>query len=145
MTQTPDIPPVIESDERDYRDSGVPSTVAIAGHPLHPPLVTFPIASLVLAAGSDLGYWLTSDLFWAKASFWLLGVGLLSGLAAAIVGMSDFLKIGRVRKHTAGWAHMYINVTSLVLTLINFLLRFGSRTENIVYTGLLISVVVATL
>jgi uncharacterized membrane protein len=40
---------------------------------------------------------------------------------------------------------MYINVTALVLTLINFLLRFGSRTENIVYTGLLISVVVATL
>ncbi len=145
MTQTPNIPPVIESDERDYRDSGVASTVTIAGHPLHPPLVVFPVALLVAAAGTDIGYWLTNDLFWARGSFWLLGAGLLTGIVAAVVGMSDFLKIGRVRKHTAGWAHMYTNVTALVLTLINFLLRFGSRTENIVYTGLLISVVVATL
>jgi uncharacterized membrane protein len=145
MTQTPNIPPIIESDERDYRDSGVASTVTIAGHPLHPPLVVFPVALLVAAAGTDIGYWLTNDLFWARGSFWLLGAGLLTGIVAAVVGMSDFLKIGRVRKHTAGWAHMYINVTALVLTLINFLLRFGSRTENIVYTGLLISVVVATL
>lgn len=145
MTQTPNIPPVIESDESDYRDSGVPSTVAIAGHPLHPPMVVFPVALLVAAAGSDLGYWLTRDPFWARASVWLIGAGLLTGLVAAVIGLSDFLKIGRVRKHTAGWAHMYANVTSLVLTLINLLLRLGDPVKNILFTGLLISVVVATL
>lgn len=36
MTRTPNIPPLIESDEREYQDSGVPSTVAIAGHPCIP-------------------------------------------------------------------------------------------------------------
>lgn len=145
MTQTPNIPPVIESDDRDYRDSGVPSTVAIAGHPLHPPLVVFPVALLVAAAATDIGYWITGDLFWARGSFWLIGAGLLTGIAAAIIGLMDFIRIGRVRKHTAGWAHMYANVTSLVLTAINLGLRLGAPQENILYTGLIISTVVATL
>ncbi len=64
----PNIPPAIESDDREYRDSGVTSTVAIAGHPLHPAIVLFPIAFLVGVLGSDIGYWLTTDFFWAKAS-----------------------------------------------------------------------------
>ena len=36
MSQIPSIPPFIESNDREYHDSGVQSTVAIAGHPLHP-------------------------------------------------------------------------------------------------------------
>jgi len=71
--------------------------------------------------------------------------GLITGLVAAITGLLDFIKIGRVRKHTAGWAHMYANVTALVLTAINLGLRLGDRVENVVFTGLLISVVVAAL
>ncbi|HEY9600160.1 MAG TPA: DUF2231 domain-containing protein [Allocoleopsis sp.] len=145
MTQTPNIPPVIESDERNYRDSGVPSTVAVAGHPIHPVIVTLPIAFLVGAAATDLVYWFTSDPFWARASFWLILAGLVMGILAAITGLLDFIRIGRVRKHTAGWAHMYANVTVLVLTAINLGLRLGNPAENIVFTGLIISVIIATL
>lgn len=145
MTQTPNIPPVIESEESDYRDSGVPSTVAIAGHPLHPPLVVFPVALLVAAAATDIGYWLTGDLFWARGSFWLIGAGLITGIAAAVIGLMDFIRIGRVRKHKAGWAHMYANITSLVLTAVNLGLRLGDPQENILFIGLIISTVVATL
>jgi uncharacterized membrane protein len=132
MTQTPNIPPIIESDEREYRDSGVPSTVNIAGHPLHPPMVVFPVALLVGAAATDIAYWFTKDLFWARGSFWLIVGGLLTGIVAALIGLMDFIKIGRVRKHTAGWAHMYANVTSLVLTAINLGLRLGDPTENLI-------------
>lgn len=145
MTQTPNIPPVIESEESNYRDSGVPSTVAIAGHPLHPAIVTMPIAFLVAAPAADIAYWLTGDLFWARASFWLIVAGLVTGLLAALTGLMDFMKIGRVRKHTAGWAHMYANVTALVLTAINLGLRLGNPADNILFTGLIISVLVATL
>ncbi|MCU0535817.1 MAG: DUF2231 domain-containing protein [Hydrococcus sp. Prado102] len=145
MTQTPNIPPLIESDENEYRDSGVTSTAAIAGHPLHPLLVTFPIAFLVGAFGTDLGYWLTQDIFWARASLWLLGTGFVSGIIAAITGMMDFIKIDRVRKRRAGWAHMIGNVAALLLTLVNWLLRLDNLTEPIVFTGLAISTVVATL
>jgi hypothetical protein len=42
MTQipTPSVPPFIESNEHEFHDSGVPSKVAIAKHPLHPLIVT---------------------------------------------------------------------------------------------------------
>ena len=145
MTQTPNIPPLIESDENEYRDSGVPSTVAIAGHPFHPLLVTFPIAFLSGVLATDIGYWLTGDLFWARASFWLIGAGIVTGLIAAVTGMLDFLKIDRVRQHNAGWIHMVGNVAALSFSLINFGLRWGSRTESVLPTGLILSAVVATL
>jgi uncharacterized membrane protein len=106
MTQVPNIPPFIENNDRDYHDSGVPSTVAIAGHPLHPLIVTFPIAFLSGAFGADLGYWFTHDPFWAKAALWLIGSGFIAGLVAALTGMLDFLRIDRVKKQSAGWIHM---------------------------------------
>lgn len=141
----PNIPPVIETDDREYRDTGVPSTVAIAGHPLHPLSVIFPIAFLAAALGSDFGYWLTRDFFWARASIWLIGLGLGGGVIAAAIGLSDFLKIERVRKRNAGWAHLILNVSILVLTLVNFLLRLGDAEARIVPWGLLISLIVGTL
>jgi uncharacterized membrane protein len=145
MTQIPSIPPFIESNDREYHDSGVPSTVAIAGHPLHPLIVTFPIAFLSGAAGADLGYWFTHDLFWARAAIWLIGAGFISGLVAALTGMLDFLKIDRVRKHNAGWIHMTGNITAMVLTLVNWALRWNNVEGAILPTGLIISTIVASL
>ncbi|BAY97380.1 hypothetical protein NIES37_13180 [Tolypothrix tenuis PCC 7101] len=144
-TPFPNLPPIIESDDREYHDSGVPSTVAIAGHPLHPLSVIFPIAFLAAALGSDFGYWLTKDFFWARASFWLIGLGLAGGVLAALIGLSDFMKIERVRKRQAGWAHLILNVSVLVLTLVNFLIRLGDVESRILPWGLLISLVVGTL
>jgi len=144
-TPFPNIPPIIESNDTEYLDTGVPSTVAIAGHPLHPLSVIFPIAFLALALGTDFGYWLTRDFFWARASIWLIGLGLGAGILAAAIGMSDFLKIERVRKRNAGWIHMTLNVAILVLTLVNFLLRWGNPDARILPWGLLISLVVGTL
>lgn len=144
-TPFPNIPPIIESDDREYRDSGVPSTVAIAGHPLHPLTMIFPIAFLAAALGSDFGYWLTHDFFWAKASLWLIGLGLLTGIIAAITGMSDFLRIERVRKRTAGWAHLILNVMILSLTALNLFLRLGNPELRILPWGFSLSLVVGTL
>lgn len=145
MTQTPNIPPFIESDEREYRDSGIPSTVAIAGHPLHPLIVTFPIAFLTGVLGTDLGYWLTQDPFWARASVWLLGAGLLTGLVAAATGMMDFLKIDRVKKHSAGWIHAVGNIAGLFLSLINWVSRLGNPADAVLPLGIILSTVVALL
>ncbi|GAC1470183.1 MAG: DUF2231 domain-containing protein [Chamaesiphon sp.] len=145
MTQTPSIPPLIESDETDYRDSGVTSTVAIAGHPFHPLIVTFPIAFLVGALATDLAYWWTTDIFWARASFWLIVGGLAGGVLAAITGLLDFLKIERVRKRKAGWAHMLLNVSALVLTILNLAVRLGDPAGKILFLGLALSLIVSTL
>lgn len=138
-TPYPNVPPLIDSRETEYRGTGITSSIAILGHPVHPIIVTFPIAFLSGAAGTDLGYWLTKGEFWADASIWLLGVGLLSGIVAGVVGMFDFVRIPRVRNRRAGWAHMILNIALLVLTVANFTLRlFGSETV-ILPTGLVLS------
>ena len=144
-TPYPNIPPILESHDTEYRDAGITGSVQIAGHPIHPAIVLFPIAFLVGAAGTDIGYWLTRDPFWARASLWLIGVGFAAGILAAITGFSEFFKVKRVRERSAGWLHMGGNVAVMVLSLINLLLRQGNPAEPIVYTGLAISVVVATL
>lgn len=145
MTQFPNVPPFIESNEQEYRDRGVPSTVAIAGHPLHPLMVTFPIAFLSGAFGADLGYWLTQDPFWARAALWLIGAGFIAGLLAALTGMLDFLKIDRVKKHRAGWIHMVGNITAMVLTFVNWVLRWNNVESAVLPTGLILSAIVASL
>ncbi|WP_309741346.1 DUF2231 domain-containing protein [Chamaesiphon sp. OTE_20_metabat_361] len=145
MAQTPSIPPFIESNTTEYHDSGVPSTVAIAKHPLHPLIVTFPIAFLSGAAGADVGYWLTGDAFWARAAIWFIGAGFVSGLLAALTGMLDFLRIDRVRKRSAGWIHMVTNVVAMSLTLVNWILRWNNFEGAILPVGMIISVVVASL
>ncbi|MEG4202928.1 DUF2231 domain-containing protein [Microcoleus sp. Pol7_A1] len=144
-TPYPNLPPILESDDAEYRDAGITSTLSVAGHPIHPIIVIFPVAFLVGAAGTDIGYWLTSDPFWARASVWLMGVGFAAGILAAITGFLDFFKVKRVRDRSAGWLHMGGNVAVMVLTLINLVLRQGNPAEPILYTGLAISIVVATL
>jgi uncharacterized membrane protein len=141
----PNLPPLIDSRAEEYRGPGTTSAIAIFGHPIHPVLVTFPIAFLSGAAGTDLGYWLTHDFFWARAALWLLGAGVLAGVAAAATGMIDFIKIPRVRKRTAGWAHMAINVVALGLSLVNLFLRLDHPAAAILPVGLMLSLTVATL
>jgi len=75
---------------------GVRSTLTIAGHPIHPMLVPFPIGFLVGTLASDLAYWGTGDPFWARGSMWLVGAGVVTGGLAAIFGLVDFLTIERL-------------------------------------------------
>jgi uncharacterized membrane protein len=144
-TPYPSIPPLLESREADYKNTGITSSVSILGHPIHPIIVIFPVAFLSASAGTDLGYWLTRGEFWAQASAWLIGVGLLSGAAAAVIGMFDFIRIPRVRSRRAGWAHLWLNVGVLALSAINFVLRLAGSASAILPFGLLLSLVVATL
>jgi len=45
------------------------------------------------------------------------------------------LRIERVRKRTAGWAHMYLNIAILVLTSVNLILRLRNLEEAILPVG----------
>lgn len=143
-TPYPNIPAILESDSREFTDAGIPSTVAVAGHPIHPILVQFPVAFLVGATLSDVVFWFVRDNFWATASYWLILGGFIGGLAAALTGMLDFLRIQRVRKRTAGWAHLILNVVALTLTLINLLIRWNNPVSAVLPWGIIISLIVAT-
>ena len=121
----------------------VPSKAAIGGHPIHPMLVPFPIAFLVGALASDLGYWGTADPFWARASLWLAGAGLLTGALAALFGLIDFLALRRVRALAAAWLHFLGNGIALLLTLWSILHRYGDPGGGVLPTGLILSAAVA--
>lgn len=121
---------------------GVPSTAAIAGHPIHPMLIPFPVASLVGVLVSDLIFSANGNTFWAEASRWLLLVGVVTGALAAIFGLIDFLTIRRVREYRIAWIHFLGNAAAIVLSLINLLLR-PNPTDGIPTVGIILSVVVA--
>jgi uncharacterized membrane protein len=65
------------------------STASIAGHPLHPMLIPFPIAFFVAAFVCDLAFWQTGNTLWPTASLWLIGAGLAMAALAAVVGATD--------------------------------------------------------
>src|SRR5665811_2176974 len=63
------------------------STAQIAGHPIHPMLIPFPIAFFVGTFVCDLVYWQMSNPAWAAATLWLLGAGLVMATLAAVMGL----------------------------------------------------------
>jgi uncharacterized membrane protein len=99
------------------------STAKVAGHPLHPMIVPFPIAFLVSALATDIGYLNTGDAGWAQTSMWLLGAGVSMALLAAVLGLTDFLSERRIRAHRAAWLHMIGNVVAVAVAAVNFYLR----------------------
>lgn len=103
-----------------------PSTAAVAGHPIHPAIVPLPIGMLTAAAASDLAHLATGERFFARASRWLLGAGVLSGAAAASVGLVDFLTV-RAARSGVGYAHGGGNAAVMLLAGTSLLLRGRSR------------------
>ena len=121
---------------------GVRSTAAIAGHPLHPLLVTFPIAFLIGAFLTDLAFYGTSDAFWARASAWLIGAGLVGGALAALAGLIDFIASERIRSLSIVWYHFIGNAVALVLSAINLYLRIVGGVASVTGTELVLSLFV---
>jgi uncharacterized membrane protein len=95
------------------------STASIAGHPIHPMLVPFPVAFLVTALVTDFIFWRTVDEIWATASAWLLGAGVIMALVAALFGFTDFLGDARIRDISASWQHLIGNLIAVLLAFIN--------------------------
>ena len=118
------------------------STLSIAGHPLHPMVVPLPIASFIGALASDIAYASTNNLFWVEASQWLLGVGVLMALVAAVGGFIDFFGDVRIRAIAAARRHMVGNLVLVVLEAFNLFVRLGDDSaDSVVPLGLALSAV----
>lgn len=114
------------------------SKVTFFGHPIHPILVAFPIAFLVAAFLTDIAFWQTDDFFWARGSLWLIGVGLLTGVFAAIAGVIDFFGI-KAAQRSSGWWHFIANVITIALAFLNWVIRLEDPAATIVFFGLVLS------
>jgi len=91
------------------------STAQIAKHPIHPMLVPFPIVCFVGTLITDIAYYATANMIWADFSAWLVTVGVIMGVLAAIAGLIDFLGNRLIRAQRPAWPHVLGNILVLVL------------------------------
>jgi len=100
------------------------STVRIAGHPVHPMIVPFVIASYMGAFLADLIYKGTYDPFWANAAFWLIAGGIIASAVAATIGLIDFLFEPAIRDISAAWWHLGGNIVMSLVSVLDWVLRY---------------------
>lgn len=122
----------------------IKSRAAIAGHPLHPVMIHFPVAALMALVASDIGFLLSGDQFWMRASLWLAGVGAFGGWIASTAGIIDLATVPRIRRLITGWSHAIVAVVMLSLASLNWLLRFNDPSAILPW-GLTISLLTAVL
>lgn len=117
------------------------STASIAGHPVHPMLIPFPIAFFVATLACDLAFWQTENPYWATTSLWLLGAGLVMAALAAIAGLVDVFGEPRIRALHDVWWHAGGNILMVLIQLYSWYARFSEGSAAIVPTGLVLSLV----
>lgn len=106
------------------------SRAAIAGHPLHPMMIHFPVAALIGLVGADAAWLLTSDAFWQRAGLWLAGIGAVGGWLASMAGLADLLLVAEIRRKVTAWCHAIIAVMLLSLASLNWLLRYDDASDG---------------
>lgn len=119
----------------------VHSTAQIAGHPIHPMLVPIPISCFVGALLTDIAYVATAEIMWANFSSWLLVIGVIFGVLAAIAGLTDFLGNRLVRSQAPAWPHLIGNAVALVVAVVNTLIHTRDAYTSVWPTGLILSVI----
>ncbi|HET7084697.1 MAG TPA: DUF2231 domain-containing protein [Rhizomicrobium sp.] len=117
------------------------ATAQVAGHPIHPMLVPFPIAFFTATLVCDLVYRQTSDNFWFTATQYLLGAGVVMALAAALAGFTDFVGDARIRNLTVAWGHMLGNLLMVLVQAYNWYHRHEMGADAVIPTGLALSLI----
>ena len=102
------------------------SRAKLAGHAIHPMLITLPLGLLGTAVVFDIIRAFTDDADFAVASFYMLAAGIIGGLLAALFGLVDWLAIpAGTRAKRVGLWHGAGNVVVVVLFAVSWLLRRG--------------------
>ena len=104
-----------------------------AGHPLHPILATLPVGAFVSSLIFDiLTRTKAHGLPWlVDGAYWLIGVGLVGGLLAAVPGLVDFRAIPRRTKARAVAArHLTLNLVVFGLFLVAYAWRATDHLEH---------------
>jgi uncharacterized membrane protein len=124
----------ITTDQRSREDVALrveeakdPVTVAAGpyGHPFHPILVTVPIGAWVSSLVFDVASRVSDDgSALVEGAYWLIGLGVIGALAAAVFGLLDLIGIPRhSRAMRFGLLHMGINLVVVGSYVANFLWR----------------------
>lgn len=108
------------------------SKVRIAGHPIHPMLIAFPVALYVATVVALLVHVGTGDSFWFRVALWSNIGGVVMAAVAAIPGLIDLISLPRgSRARATGVRHAAFNVLALALFAISAVMLYrtaGSTT-----------------
>jgi uncharacterized membrane protein len=108
-----------------------PVSAALAGpygHPFHPILVTVPIGAWVAGLVFDIASRIVGNPgFLAQGSVWLIAIGVIGALLAAMIGFLDLLAIPTgTPAFRTGLVHMSLNLLVTVAYVGNFFWRHAS-------------------
>jgi uncharacterized membrane protein len=100
------------------------SRVKFAGHSVHQMLIVFPLGLLATAVVFDIIYLVSDRSQWTVAAYYMIGAGIIGGLAAAGTGWLDWLGIpGGTRAKRVGLWHGAGNMVVVGLFLLSWILR----------------------
>ncbi len=80
-------------------------------------------------------------MMWADFSAWLVTVGVIFGVLAAIFGLIDFLGSRFIRAQRPAWPHAIGNVVVLILATLNMLVHSRDAWTSVMPWGLTLSAV----
>lgn len=100
------------------------SKAKVAGHPIHPMLIVFPLGLFITAVVFDLIQLVTDNGEWSNVAYYMIGAGVIGGLLAAVFGLIDWLAIpSGTRAKSVGLWHGLGNVVVVALFATSWLLR----------------------
>lgn len=101
------------------------------GHPFHPILVTVPIGAWICSLAFDVGSRMADDAaVYARGAYWLVGIGVVGALGAAVFGLLDLRAIDRATAaFRVGLTHMVLNVVVVAVFAVSFVVRHGDFEE----------------
>jgi uncharacterized membrane protein len=103
------------------------SRAKLLGHPVHQMLIVFPLGLLATALLFDLLHVVGDQTIWAVIAFWLIVVGVASGVVAALFGYVDWRAIpGGTRAKRIGGLHGAGNMVVLLLYGLSCLMRLDA-------------------
>jgi uncharacterized membrane protein len=100
------------------------SRAKLAGHPIHPMLIVFPLGLLGAAVIFDLIYLVSHNSRWTVVAYYNIVAGIIGGLLAAVFGFIDWFAIPKgTRAKRIGLLHGVGNVVVVALFALSWLLR----------------------
>lgn len=97
--------------------------VNIAGHPVHPMLVAFPIGLWVFSLACDILYRATGTPVWDTVAVYTMGGGIIGAIAAALPGFFDLMDMKESPAKRIGIGHALLNIAALILFVAGFSIR----------------------
>lgn len=97
---------------------------SVAGHPIHPMLITIPVGLFIFSLVCDLiSLRSATPANWVMVAQYTMAGGFVGALIAAVPGVIDFLSLEESKVKKIAILHMALNLVALTLYAVNLWLR----------------------